>query len=128
MDDESQPISILERDHIVDDLLSEYRASQIDEKNEDSMSNNHSNYFSNLQNVSYGAYCINDNDIEEEKKNDDDHQYHLLDWIDTLQLPLQQNITNYSKTKQYHKTLQIQQQQHHNNNNNQHKIRDWQKW
>ena len=92
-------MSIQERDSIVDDLLNQYRSQnhgnhghqQLNaaESQIDSIIGNHSNsnnYFANLQNVSYEAYCINDID-ENENKNEHD-QYQLLDWIDTLQVPL----------------------------------------
>ena len=109
-------MSIQQRDSIVDDLLTQYRLNnnnpnqiqsdfQSNQKlnnveNEiDNIIDNHSNYFSNLTNVSYGAYCINDQqdehkDIDTTNQYSENQQYQLLDWIDTLEIPQQQSISN----------------------------------
>ena len=88
---ENNGMSKEERDSIVDDLLNEYRSKNyenqelnISQSQIDSIIDSHSNsnYFANLQNVSYDAYCIDD--IDQNSQNDENNEF--LDWIDKLQI------------------------------------------
>ena len=111
-------MSVEQRDSIVDDLLNEYRArtrskSKISTPNNPNPDNDQSlpvdrfvdppqtadavramdsNFFSNLTNVSYGAYLVQDLEDHEYLQypdhNDNEPQHHN-DWINTLQLTQQ---------------------------------------
>eukprot|EP01083_Nonionella_stella_P143116 444070_1 len=86
-----------QRDSIVDDLLSEYRARN-DTSNAlpvetEAVAAEAPNYFSNLSNVSYGAFMIDDDDAQTYESKDSD-------WIDTLKIvDMRDNLRNLKKKK-----------------------------
>eukprot|EP01084_Bolivina_argentea_P258965 436799_1 len=84
---QTNSMSTQERDSIVEDLLTEYRSRNRYNSNQQPQIDNTSehNYFSNLTNVSYDAYMINE--TEENKESE-------KDWIDTYQSS-EKNTPNY---------------------------------